>query len=274
MSVGTSRDFADGFIHKKTVPEAILSQVVSGAYEISIPGGSERIEPGELFLTPAGTPLTIGHHYGRDRYMEARWLHFYGTLYRHHELTSLLNMPLRVSGDAARAISDIIGEMLTPMDHSAASGDKSINSRQSVQDALRTRELIYRLVGLVWQISDLKPGSLALLEHSARMTPVLDYIAENLSHSIKIETLADRACMSPSHFHMVFKEQFGHAPMEYVRLLRVREACRLLVHEELSVSEIADIMGFSNPYHFCRVFKTIQGVPPSTYRAENRLHRI
>jgi two-component system response regulator YesN len=57
---------------------------------------------------------------------------------------------------------------------------------------------------------------------------------------------------------------------EYVRRLRVGQACRRLAHSNASLSEIAFEAGFSDQSQFCRVFKRVTGLTPGTFRAGTR----
>jgi AraC-like DNA-binding protein len=58
--------------------------------------------------------------------------------------------------------------------------------------------------------------------------------------------------------------------MAYLRGLRMDRAKRLLREEELTVAQVADAVGFSDPYHFSRVFRQHVGMPPSRYRDLSR----
>jgi AraC-like DNA-binding protein len=54
--------------------------------------------------------------------------------------------------------------------------------------------------------------------------------------------------------------------MEYFNRLRIQRACELLNNTALSVQEIGQTVGFSDPYYFSRAFKRIIGASPNQYR--------
>ena len=231
--VGGSSNFRHGWVHEKTIPEAMLVHVLAGRYEISHSGGSASIEPGELFLVAADTPVAIRHLHGPQGYLSAQWIHFHCTLFKHVEVTGLLDMPLRVFGSSACELGGIIADLieLGGTEH----GDKA-GFIDALRRSFRCRELMNRLIGIVCSISTFKPECEALLQHSERMAPVLDHIFHRLAEPVRVEDLARKACMSTSHFHALFREQFGHSPMDYVRRRRIGEACRLLVNTDRRTS--------------------------------------
>jgi AraC-like DNA-binding protein len=81
-----------------------------------------------------------------------------------------------------------------------------------------------------------------------------------------VATLAARAGISPSHFFALFKRQIGCAPIDYFIHLRMQHACRLLDETTLNVKEVADALGYDDPFYFSRVFKAVNNVSPSQYR--------
>jgi two-component system response regulator YesN len=58
--------------------------------------------------------------------------------------------------------------------------------------------------------------------------------------------------------------------MDYVNRLRVTKACQLLNERQLTVSEVADAVGYPDSSYFARVFRRLAGVSPSEYRNSSR----
>jgi AraC family transcriptional regulator len=95
---------------------------------------------------------------------------------------------------------------------------------------------------------------------------VHDYIAAHLAQKITNDALAQIAGLSTAHFCTVFKQTEGMSPHRYVLQYRVGRAQQLLTSTEMSLSEIADAAGFSNPSHCIHYFQKIVGVTPGEYR--------
>ncbi len=261
-AAGSDR-FTDGFVHSKSAPYTIIAQTLAGEYEIGHSGSRATVGAGELFLVGPNVPMTITHRFADAGCMAAQWVHVRFTLYKSIDAMSLIDMPMRVTGQDAAEIGEVIGELLgLPKGGSIAS---------SIVAAARISELAYCLLGLICAVSTVKPGGELLLGHSAKMAPVLTYIHEHISGPIQVADLASVACMSESHFYAAFRDAFGQPPMDYVRGLRIAAAARMLAGSAATVVEIADATGFASPYHFSRVFKRETGQSPTEYRRANEL---
>jgi len=95
----------------------------------------------------------------------------------------------------------------------------------------------------------------------------ITYMLRHLDESLQVATLAARASICPSHFFALFKRRTGRAPMDYFTHLRMQYACRLLDATTLNVKEVAAALGYDDPFYFSRVFKAVNHIPPSRYRA-------
>ncbi|MFC4698904.1 helix-turn-helix domain-containing protein [Glaciecola siphonariae] len=93
-----------------------------------------------------------------------------------------------------------------------------------------------------------------------------NYIQKQLNRDISLKELADLANMSESHFSRKFKSSYGLSPYQYVLNERINEAKRLLRNTHYSLSDIADMVGFSSQAHFNSVFKKTVGITPLKYR--------
>lgn len=96
------------------------------------------------------------------------------------------------------------------------------------------------------------------------------FIDRNYSEPITLERLAELYRGSPYHLHRVFRRIAGMTPVEYVQRVRVARAAELLSATELSLSEVAEAVGFGSVPYFMTVFKRRLGATPGEYR---RLHR-
>lgn len=99
-----------------------------------------------------------------------------------------------------------------------------------------------------------------------QLSDLNEYVLANLSRKISIFELAKDQCMSPSHFHAVFKQQVGLTPFQYVIQLRVKEAERLLTTTQLPLVEVASLTGFCHQSALNRAFKQVIGNTPKAFR--------
>lgn len=86
-----------------------------------------------------------------------------------------------------------------------------------------------------------------------------------------VEQMAAMTAMSQSRFHVTYKAFFGTSPIQDVIEAKLRYAMTLLTtREDLTVAQIAQMLGYANEYHFIRLFKASVGTPPGTYRKQHR----
>ena len=104
----------------------------------------------------------------------------------------------------------------------------------------------------------------------SKLKQITEYIHENLDRDLKIIKLAAIAQISPYHFIRLFRDSTGKTPRQYILRQRIEKAQYLLQHEELSIAEIAAIVGFCDQSHFTRYFKRITGITPKKLKAESQ----
>jgi AraC family transcriptional regulator len=93
-----------------------------------------------------------------------------------------------------------------------------------------------------------------------------EHLREQFASSFDLRALAAEAGVHPVHLARCFREVYGCTAGDYVRLVRVQEACTKLVHSAEPLGEIAVALGFSDLSHFTRVFKEHTGLAPGAYR--------
>lgn len=99
-----------------------------------------------------------------------------------------------------------------------------------------------------------------------RTLPAIEYIKENYSKEIHISELSSMLNFCPDHFIRIFKKENKKTPFEFIMDHRIEEALKLLLDNQYSVSEIANMTGFSSSSHFIKVFKKKLSTTPNKYR--------
>jgi len=80
--------------------------------------------------------------------------------------------------------------------------------------------------------------------------------------------LAERAYLSPYHFHRIFRAMVGESPKELVRRLRLERSAFRLLRTDRSVTDIAIEAGYDSQQAFAKAFLTEYGTTPSAFRAD------
>ena len=86
--------------------------------------------------------------------------------------------------------------------------------------------------------------------------------------------LAAECNISEVYFRKLFTKHFGISPKQFIIDMRIQKAKQLLAEDSSSVAAISEKCGFSNPYHFCRLFKQHTGISPSEYKKANLIYEI
>lgn len=76
-------------------------------------------------------------------------------------------------------------------------------------------------------------------EYQKRLKAVVGFIAKNLERDCEVNTLADIACMSPYHFHRIYREMMHETVNSTVRRMRLQQAAALLIRTEQPIGSIA-----------------------------------
>jgi AraC-like DNA-binding protein len=109
------------------------------------------------------------------------------------------------------------------------------------------------------------------LPRLTRLGPLLTYIDEHLGETITRSAMAKRAHVSVTGLHNLFKSAVGQSPKAYLLNRRLQRAQQLLMSSDEPVATIGLAVGFADPFHFSRSFKTATGVSPRAYRGQIRL---
>lgn len=99
----------------------------------------------------------------------------------------------------------------------------------------------------------------------------IEYISANYSYSITVEDIADYIGLSRSHLFRSFESVLGQSPKEYLTDFRMKQACYLLEHSNLSITAIANSIGFDNSLHFSKSFHKFKGMAPKEYRIQHKI---
>jgi AraC-like DNA-binding protein len=96
------------------------------------------------------------------------------------------------------------------------------------------------------------------------------YIELHFKESLTLDQLAAEAHMNKYYLSHAFKREYGVSPIHYLLSLRIEESKYLLSETDLTMSQIAQVLGFSSPSYFSQVFHRTQGISPKAYRQNQR----
>jgi AraC family transcriptional regulator len=103
------------------------------------------------------------------------------------------------------------------------------------------------------------------IELLRRLKIAKEMIDENPSTTLDVNTIAQQAMLSPSHFFRSFKKVYRTSPHQYVVQKRIQQAATLIKKQSQSITDIALNSGFSDLPTFSKAFKKIYGVAPTKW---------
>ncbi|MBP1996622.1 helix-turn-helix transcriptional regulator [Paenibacillus eucommiae] len=101
-------------------------------------------------------------------------------------------------------------------------------------------------------------------KQTGKIRDVIDYIQRE-SYSVGYGDIYRYAGLSPRYLNALFKQFTGSSLKEYLTRSRLRKAQHLLTESSLSITEIAELLGYADIYAFSKMFKQHTGVSPSHY---------
>lgn len=92
------------------------------------------------------------------------------------------------------------------------------------------------------------------------------YIIDNMKEEMDLERIAAKFNLSSYYFSRTFKEVLGYNFSDYINIIRINRAKKLLKNDSMSIKEICYSLGYSDPNYFSKVFKKYEGLSPTEFR--------
>ena len=110
---------------------------------------------------------------------------------------------------------------------------------------------------------------------SNRLKSVIRYIELNISDpELSNLTLANQINISEIYLRELFHTHYNTTPKQFILDLRIRKAKQMLINTPFTITAIAKDCGFTNVYHFCRIFKKKTGQTPTEYANKKKTYQI
>ena len=94
----------------------------------------------------------------------------------------------------------------------------------------------------------------------------LGYMDEHYAEKLTLQDVADHCYVSQWHLSKLLNKHTGKSFYELLNAVRIREAKLFLKDPKLRVSDVSERVGYTDPGHFCRTFKKLEGLSANEYR--------
>ncbi|MCI8300987.1 MAG: response regulator [Lachnospiraceae bacterium] len=118
------------------------------------------------------------------------------------------------------------------------------------------------------EATDETPLSSKNLSKQPSLRSILEEMQQDYTKDISLTKLAKKYGISSGYLSMQIKQELGISFSEYIATKRMQKAKELLQNETLSVSEVANAVGYHDYFYFTKAFKKLLGISPSKYRKD------
>lgn len=229
-----------------------------GKGDIVLDKNSYSVDRFGIFHAQKGARLSI---YSKDKWMECYILLYRGSEWGFHKKEMVMRMkktnPFQLQYGFIPSNPIFFAEQMKKMYE---------NFKQpNALERFYVKTVFYQVVYEVYK--ELSEKNIKVL-HLDVITMAKNYLDEHYQEDISIQSIASYIGISDSHFRRSFKSKYEESPQEYLMKKRLILAKELLADETLSIRYIADFCGFSDEFHFSKLFLKRQGMSPKEYRAK------
>jgi len=258
---------ANLYLYRRTAPttphvcliEPSIVMVAQGAKQLVIGEQSYRYDAQRFMVTALNLP-------GSSQVLEASSgqpclglvykldLHTIAELSTHSKLPA----PPDTSTQGLAAIGSLTPALADPFRRLIALLDEP--ESLPVLAPLIEREIHYRLL-LSDQSARLRQIA-STGSQSFRIARALDWLRLHYAQPLRVDDLAAHVKMSASNLHLHFRQLTAMSPLQYQKWLRLNEARRLMLNEQLDAASAAFKVGYESPSQFSREYSRLFGAPP------------
>jgi AraC-like DNA-binding protein len=241
------------------VSQPSLCVIAQGAKEVLLGEDLFRYDPAHYLLASVGLPVS-------GRVVEASADRPYLALRLILDPAVVASVMVEAGFPSPRGEAGVRGIDVSPLDASLLDTTvRLVRLLDSPEDyrilaPLVTREIVYRL--LKGEQADRLRQMTSLGGQTHRIARAVERLRQELDKPLRIESIAKELAMSVSAFHHHFKAVTALSPLQFQKQLRLQEARRLLLAEDLDAAGAGFRVGYEDPSHFTRDYKRQFGEPP------------
>jgi len=238
-------------VREHEFPDFQWIQCMSGKGKLCVNNQAYTIEQNEGFFL---TPYVPHEYYPLSEQWEVCWVSFNGAQINETLRTFGLLTSTKVKVTYAETLLQKLKDMILAFEAKESSS------------SLKASELIYSFL-LHLQNDCLLSERKTRHEHHAQLQPAIDYIEGSYASVVTLDAIAHSLNVTPQYTCLLFQQAFGLRPIEYVTRVRIQKAKELLIkHSQMSVSEVAALVGYENVSYFIKQFKKYENLTPTAFR--------
>lgn len=269
LNIGYAEHLADWNFQNIKSPFARIHYVCEGEASIILKDEIIKLRPGHIYLTPA----YIHHSYACSAKLSLYYIHIYENPEIRSSIFDRYTFPKEIKSD--QLLETVIqhlytsnpGRELKIYDPKGYDNSSELMKNMALQTASpfarasENQAIIHLLMSRF-----LAEGINKIPQVEKRLLRVLDYIDENIHHTISIEQLANLIFISKDHLIRLFKKHMNATPVHYINQKKIEKAQLMMLIDEDNIQQLCFKLGFENISYFNRLFKKITGETPTIYK--------
>ncbi|MDQ0090168.1 AraC-like DNA-binding protein [Paenibacillus anaericanus] len=243
---------AGWFMTEQEIMQYQLLYGVDGMAENIIDGTTYEIKKGDIYIIPPHAirslqpsksdpyvGVTISFHFGLSE----------------SPLKSILGEDVYLGNDADGSLLGKLIQLIQAV------------QQQTIASGMLAQGLLLQIIYESANKRPLEETAVLKTKNNAKMVQICNYIKENYSSMIRMDTLSDMTGLSRNYIIRQFRKCYGTTPSDYLATIRIEKAKQLSIHTDLTISEIANRVGYADLHSFSRMFKKRMGISLSQFNA-------
>lgn len=224
----------------------VLEYVLDGKGYIESDGHKYRVEKGDFYMV--NNSVAHSYYSDRDEPFSKIWINLYG---------SFIDRMVDAFGFPAILIVRVDAEEDIRRIHSVLEGKNAYEVRKMDE------ELSAEILHLLYKVNSARERA---NDSESTFKQIENYVHLHITDGVTVEEICEEFFISKSTLYRMFKKEVELSPTEYIKREKVRIARRILKRTTIEMSEIMRQLGFYDYSHFSRVFRSIEGESPVSYR--------
>lgn len=232
-------------------PFSSIGLILDGEGTMRVNGREIHPSKGQLYLLPAKTVQSF--------FTESN--HPYEKYYCHFEvrcggveLFEIIDTPLCIDAKDSTAVARLFEGMIGCINEAG------------LTSLIKVKQYMLDLLGYYLECCPLEEIILVENNCDSPLSKAIHFAENNLDQTVTVKKMAEIAGYHPSHFTKLFHKRLGVSPVQFIVRKKTEQAIKQLTATTLSISSIAESLGFSNQFYFSNFFKKQTGMTPTEYR--------
>jgi AraC family transcriptional regulator of arabinose operon len=230
----------------------VIGYVLEGQGTIQVNSLTFHPKKGDVFILPKGSDHEVKANPKQMEYWTYIWFNLRGNSMRHLESFRL---------QSTIWVPDVPLEPLFRKSFGIMQGEPLDNEQLHIQLLLNCTEILANLANILEKRKSILP---------LRIQQMKQYLDQQDMSSFQSSRMSQHFAMSTKQINRLFKKEIGTTIYDYLMIKKVNISQMLLTDTDLTISEIAYRIGYSEPHYFSNVFKKKTGLSPTEYRNKSK----